>query len=72
MEEVPATFEKNEISLYRKSIAMAILSRGGMSKTKEIFPLISDMISFYNFSKEPSILIKTFRTTSNFYLLWAV
>ena len=66
MEEVPTTFEKKEISLHRKSIAMAILSRGGMSRTNEIFPLISDRISFYNFSKEASILIKTFRTTLNF------
>ena len=72
IEEVPTTFEKKEISLYRKSIPMAILPRGGMSRTNEIFPLISDRMSFYDFSKEPSILIKTLRTTSNFCLSWVV
>ena len=52
MEEIPATFDK-KISLYRKNIAIAILLRGGMSRTNEIFLLISDGISFYNFTKQP-------------------
>ena len=62
MEEIPATFDK-KISLYRKNIAIAILLRGGMSRTNEIFLLISDEISFYNFTKQPWIFIKTFQTT---------
>ena len=52
MEEIPTTFDKKETSLYRKNIAMAILLRGGMCRTKEIFPLVSDRILFYNFTKE--------------------
>ena len=44
MEEIPTTFDKKEISLYRKNIAIAILLRGGMYRTNEIFLLISDEI----------------------------
>ena len=71
MEEIPATFDK-KISLYRKNIAIAILLREGMSRTNEIFLLISDEISFYNFTKQPSIFIKTFQTTWNFNCYWAL
>ena len=34
MEEIPTTFDKKEISLYRKNIAIAILLRGGMYSNK--------------------------------------
>ena len=72
MEEIPTTFDKKEISLYRKNIAIAILLRGGMYRTNEIFLLISDKISFYNFTKQPRIFIKTFQTTWNFNCYWSL
>ena len=53
IEEMPTTFDKKEMSLYRKNIAMTILSHVGMSRINEISPLISDRISFYNSTKEP-------------------
>ena len=59
MEEIATSFDKKEIRLYRKNIEMAILLRGGMCRGNEIFPLICDRISFYNFTKEPGLFIKT-------------
>ena len=53
MEEIPTTFDKKEISLYGKNIAMAILLRGGMYRTNEIFSLISDRISVHSITKKP-------------------
>ena len=35
MEEIPTTFDKKEISLYRKNIAIAILLRGSMYSNKQ-------------------------------------
>ena len=35
MEEIPTTFDKKEISLCRKNIAIAILLRGGMYSNKQ-------------------------------------
>ena len=60
MEEIPTTFDEKEITLYRKNVAMAILLGGGMSRTNEIFPLISDRILFYNFIKNLEFLLKHF------------